>query len=208
VSYTPLLLYTKKVDRYPGCLAFFEAVRSRGLPPTPLPVLAAPLGVNDLVLSHKGLSDRELEAIVTGAVEIRSQPLKRLFLNGNSITDRGFLFLPDRLEEAEWLDLVEFIDLSDNIALGTDTIRSFGRLLQEDLVPKLVVLKLSGINITDYAYTILLEGLDNEIIEELDLSYTALGRWSNQGPICVGDMILRLQHLKVLDISGNHLNHM
>ncbi|KAF4657893.1 NLR, CARD domain-containing protein 3 [Perkinsus olseni] len=198
----------KQQFKYPGCLAFFEAVRSRGLPPTPLPVLAAPLGVNDLVLSHKGLSDRELEAIVTGAVEIRSQPLKRLYLNGNSITDRGFLFLLDRLEEAEWLDSVEFIDLSDNIALGTDTIRSFGRLLQDDLVPKLVVLKLSGINITDYAYAILLEGLDNEIIEELDLSYTALGRWSNQGPICVGDMILRLQHLKVLDISGNHLNHM
>ncbi|KAF4662985.1 NLR, CARD domain-containing protein 3 [Perkinsus chesapeaki] len=194
--------------KYPGCLAFFEAVRVRGLPPTPLPVLAGPLGVNDLMLSNKGLSDRELEAIITGAVEIRSQPLKRLLLNRNSLSDKGFVFLLDSLEKAGWLDLVECIDLNDNIGLGTDTIRAVGRLLQDDLVPKLVVLRLSGINITDYAYTILLEGLDNEIIEELDLSYTGLGRWSNQGPMCVGDMILRLEHLKVLDISGNHLNHM
>lgn len=87
--------------------------------------------------------------------------------------------------------MVESIDLGDNSGIGTDTIRAIGRLLHSNLVPRLMVscililhltsstlqiLKLSDITITDYAYALLSQQLHNETIEELDLSYTGLGR--------------------------------
>lgn len=169
---------------------------------------AAQLDDKGLAALLESLGQQPLQQAKTGSCEGLIGLVVHIDLAGNRITDAGAALLFDRLERpGGWARGLECLDLSGNRHITSQALAPLSSLLSAQRLRKLRVLRLGGLRLGDGFAIELLRATERVAgkLQELDISFLGLGRAGSTAPAAAAELLRQCSLLRVLDISGNHL---